>query len=344
MASISGVLGKLRNTVASSEHSNALSNVFEDRAPWWGGDLQTLRNQLAYRKQPLASTSRILEFPTTDGSGDRLTGTLETPSETSSGPLVLLIHGLTGCEDSTYVLETTRFLLAKGRRVLRLNLRGAGPSRKTAGGYYYGGCVDDIRAALAGTDDEIKKQGIFAIGYSLGGNILINTLGQDWARDYIVGAATVSAPIRPKDAAARLMEPRNAVYHYFLLRRMKLEALSPFARLSQDEKTAIKTASSIYDFDNKFTAPRNGYGDADDYYARTAGIQFVPDITVPTLLVHARNDPWIPEQPYVELEGRLPPKSQMLLTKGGGHVGFHERGHGTTRHDRAIDGFMTNLF
>lgn len=333
----------MRDTVVINEYSSALSSVFKDRAPWWGGDLQTLRNQFVHKTQTLASTSRALEFPTSDGSGDRLTGTLETPSTSVTGPLVLLIHGLTGCEDSTYVLETTRFQLAKGRRVLRLNLRGAGSSRKTAAGYYYGGCVDDVRAALVGIDDDIKEQGIVAIGFSLGGNILINTLGQNWARDYIVGAATVSAPLRPAEAANRLMEYRNAIYHHFLLRRLKLEALSPFARLSQEEKTVIETAGSIYDFDDKFTAPRNGYRDADDYYARTAGIQFVPKLAVPALLIHASNDPWIPLQPYVELRDKLAPQSRILITRSGGHVGFHERGYRDTRHDRAIDAFIDRL-
>jgi hypothetical protein len=334
----------LCDTQDNNEHDRALSQAFEPRAPWWGGDLQTLRNQLVHKTQALASTSRTLEFQTFDGSGDRLTGTLETPLGCLAGPLVLLIHGLTGCQDSAYVLETTRFQLAKGRRVLRLNLRGAGSSRKTAAGYYYGGCVNDIRAALVGIEEDVREQGIFAVGFSLGGNILINSLAQSWARDYIAGAATVSAPLRPAEAANRLMEHRNAIYHHFLLRRMKLEVLSPFARLNQNEKTAIETANTIYDFDDKFTAPRNGYRDADDYYVRTAGIQFVPELRVPTLLVHARNDPWIPLQPYVEVIDRVPAKSQMLITRSGGHVGFHERGYRDTRHDRAIDAFINHLF
>jgi predicted alpha/beta-fold hydrolase len=323
-----------------SEPSCAFSHVFYDRAPWWGGDLQTLRNQIIRTKQALASASRALEFPTSDGSGDRLTGTLETPLGAITGPLILLIHGLTGCEDSTYVRETARFQLARGRRVLRLNLRGAGSSRKTAVGYYYGACVDDIRAVLVGLDKGIRDQGVFAIGYSLGGNILVNTLGQDWARDYFVGAATVSAPLKPAEAADRLMQPRNAIYHHTLLRQMKFEVLSPFARLSQDERTAIKTANSIYEFDDRFTAPRNGYHDANDYYAKTAGIQFVPELSVPTLLIHARNDPWIPLQPYLDLDGFVAHGSRILITRGGGHVGFHERGCRDTRHDRAINVFL----
>jgi len=325
------------------ENGGPFSYSFSDRPPWWGGDLQTLRNQLLYRRSKLPRTSQRLEFPTLDATGDRLTGTLEVPERVSTGPLVLLIHGLTGCEDSTYILETTRVQLAIGRRVLRLNLRGAGASRATAGGYYFGGCVDDIRAAVIGLDDNLKTSGIFAIGFSLGGNILLNVLGQDWAGKIFVGAATVSAPIRPVEAARRLMKPRNAIYHYFLLRRMKSEALSPLARLSAEEKTAIQSSSDIYDFDDRFTAPRNGFRDAADYYARTAGCQFVQVLTVPTLLIHARNDPWVPAQAYMDLNAHLPSGSQLLLTNGGGHVGFHERGYRDTRHDRAVNAFLDRL-
>jgi uncharacterized protein len=326
-----------------AEIVKALSYGFKDRAPWWGADLQTLRNQIMQEEQPLEGTSCEIEFPMLDGSRDRLTGTLETPASQTKHPLVLIIHGLTGCQDSTYVRESARYHLARGRRVLRLNLRGAGSSRRTSTGFYFGGCVDDIRAVIVGIYENIERKGIFAIGYSLGGNILINSLAQDWARNYIVGAATVSAPIRPAEAALRLMAPRNLIYQYFLLRRMKQEVLSQYTHLSRDEETAIQNASTIFEFDDRFTAPRNGYRDADDYYAKTAGIQFVSELAVPTLFIHARNDPWVPVQPYTELHNRLPAGSQIMITRSGGHVGFHERGYTDARHDRAIDAFIDLL-
>jgi uncharacterized protein len=135
---------------------------FKDRPPWWGGDLQTLRNFFMAQSDPLPSTSTTLEFPTSDGSGDWLTGRLEHPLATGVvGPLILLIHGLTGCEDSTYVRASAQFHLARGPTVLRLNLRGAGPPKRAVKGYYHAGCAADIQDVLDGLSEEHTRHGIF---------------------------------------------------------------------------------------------------------------------------------------------------------------------------------------
>lgn len=316
---------------------------FVERMPWRGGDLQSLRNQYFAPRRPLDGRETELVFATSDGSGDRLTGKLNTPACNSLGPTVLLIHGLTGCEDSTYMRETARFQLSLGRPVVRINLRGAGPSRSKARGFYFGGCTQDVQDIMDGLDPELTGRGVFAIGYSLGGNILINFLA-GLKRDHpVVGAATVSAPIRPAEACERLMAVRNSLYHHFLLRRMKAESLSPHAQLSSSERQAIEAASSIFEFDDKFTAPRHGYADAEDYYTRTAGFQFVGDLPVPTLLLHARNDPWIPDRPYQELQQRTLGLARICLTRSGGHVGFHDRASRIPWHDRTINRFLEEI-
>ncbi|MBI1386784.1 MAG: hypothetical protein GC150_17920 [Rhizobiales bacterium] len=105
--------------------------AFPDRATWWGGDFQTPRNHLLAGQQPLPSTTVSRLFPTSDGTGDRLMGRLEQPVRPAPGtPLIVLIHGLTGCEDSNYVRRSARLHLMRGRRILRLNLRVAGFARK----------------------------------------------------------------------------------------------------------------------------------------------------------------------------------------------------------------------
>lgn len=106
---------------------------FRPRFPWWGGDLQTMANRLRRAVVDLAPhAGERLRFPLADGTGDTLLATLHRPEMAKAGaPLVLLIHGLTGSEDSHYILSQARLLLDRGHRVLRLNLRGAGPSRKS---------------------------------------------------------------------------------------------------------------------------------------------------------------------------------------------------------------------
>lgn len=278
-----------------------------DRAPWWGGDLQTLRNQLVARPSPLPGRSRPLEFKTSDDSGDRLTGILEAPAEPRDAPLLVLIHGLTGCADSSYVRETARFHLARGRPVLRLNLRGAGTSRTTARGYYHAGSASDLQDVLDGLDPTATRHGIVAIGYSLGGNVLLNLLARVRPDHRLIGAATVSAPIDPLEACRRLMAPRNVLYHHWLLERMKRDVLAG-GELTAGERRSIEAAGSIYEFDDRFVAPKHGFLNAPDYYERTAGRRQVPAITVPTLMLHACNDPWIPAASYRALWPSLPPR------------------------------------
>ena len=235
---------------------------FVERSPWWGGDLQTIRNHLMWRGQPLESHASVLEFPTSDGSGDRLTGTLERPINPTKSPLIMLIHGLTGCEDSFYVRGSARFHLARGRSVLRLNLRGAGTSRRVAGGYYHAGCASDLEDVIGALGCEATRYGVFAVGYSLGGNILLNLLSRLRPPHRLVGAATVSAPIEPLEACERIMAPRNLVYHALLLRRMKRDVLSPQAHLTARERRLVQDATSVFEFDDKFVAPRHGFGTA----------------------------------------------------------------------------------
>jgi len=319
------------------------TTTFRDRAPWWGGDLQTLRNFCFVKDPQFESRSWTQEFLMSDGSGDRLTGTLEEPSAPRAGsPLIVLIHGLTGCEDSHYMRACAKVHLARGRTVLRLNLRGAGPSRQVAKGYYHAGLASDIRDVLDSLEDAQVRHGVFAIGFSLGGNILLNLLGRLEGKHRLIGAATVSAPIEPDQACERIMAPRNALYHRFLLTRMKRDVL-PSPALSEEERRNIQRADSVFAFDDIWVAPRNGFSDAHDYYARTAGARVVGAIAVPTLMLHARNDPWIPTDPYLALQGRDLPNVTILVARSGGHLGFHERGHAETWHDRTIDAFIRDL-
>ena len=291
----------------------------------------------------LPGQSSAMAFPMSDGSGDRLTGTLHQPmSPTNEDPLILLIHGLTGCEDSIYMKESALFHLRRGRRVLRLNLRGAGSSRHVANGYYHAGCAGDIRDVLDGLDSASVERGLVLVGFSLGGNILLNFAGQLATHYPVAGIATVSAPIEPLEACTRMMEPRNAVYHRFLLKRMKQDVLSSHT-LSTGERKDIERAQSIFDFDDRWVAPQNGFHDARDYYERTAGAQWVRSISVPALLLHASNDPWIPVRPYLSLKKLGLPNVAIVIPRSGGHVGFHERGHAETWHDRMIDTFIKSL-
>ena len=315
------------------------------RAPWWGGDLQTLRNYLVRGRVPLASPERIY-LPMRDGSGDRLAGSLHRPPASGPAParpMIVLIHGLSGCEQSHYMVKTASHLLALGFSVLRLNLRGAGPSRPHCRFQYYAGRSEDFADALAALPCELTKGGIVAIGYSLGANMLLKYLGEWGSGAPLKGAVAVSTPLDLAGTARRMMWRRNSLYQRYLLRHMRAESLGPGAEVTASERAAIIDARSIWEFDHRFSAPRNGFAGAEDYYERNAAKRFLDGIAVPTLVIHALDDPWIPSEPYLGYEWRRNPSLIPLLPPQGGHVGFQGRDRRTPWHDLCATRFLAAL-
>ena len=328
--------------VLSDYKKNEYNLTFKEKPPWWGGDLQTIRNFLCAGEVELPGHSKTLIILTNDGSGDEIIAILDTPNNDIKGPLIMLVHGLTGSDKSAYMVATSRYHLLQGRRVLRLNLRGVGPTAKICQKHYHGGHITDISDALDYLDDDVKSKGIFIIGFSLGGNILLNFLAKN--NDYdLLGAASVSASIDPISAAKKLLSKRNAIYQSRLLRHMKEEYLSKRNDLSDIEKEIMLNSKSIYEFDDKITGPKNGYEDAEDYYFQTKSARKMECIKIPTLIISARNDPWIPIEAYEIIKKNAPENITVLITDGGGHVGFHEKGQADTWYDRKIDAFISSL-
>lgn len=318
--------------------------AFRPRAPWLGADLQTLRNYVRRPRPSLtAFRSERLRLPMADGMGDVLVATLSRPAASHRRPLVLLIHGLTGCEDSVYMRASARFWLKRGHPVLRLNLRGAGPSRPVCRDQYHAGRTEDLRRALAQLDPALLEDGLLLVGYSLGANMMLKYLGEEGAAASCQAAVSVSAPIDLAASSAAFHRPRNKVYHHYLLSRMKVESLSPGSTLNIEERARIKAARSIREFDDRFLAPRNGFTGADDYYARAMALPYLAAIRVPTLLVHALDDPWIPGGPYARYDWRGNPALTPLLPTSGGHVGFHAADSRVPWHDRAAGAFVEHL-
>jgi uncharacterized protein len=315
---------------------------FVPRPPWWGGDLQTLRNALVGRPDSLAAfpQERLL-LPLRDGSDDRLAASLHWPSPRTGRPLVVLIHGLTGSEASRYILKSAAVLLAAGYPVLRLNLRGAGPSRALCRFQYHAGRTADLAAALAGLPGEATQHGLLAVAFSLGGNMLLKFLGEGGIAG-LRGAVAVSAPLDLAQSAHRIMARRNRLYHGFLLAQMKRESLAG-REVSPAERATIGAARTILAFDDRVTAPRNGYAGATEYYRSNSAAQFLDAITTPTLLIHALDDPWVPAAPYLARDWRRNPQLVLLLPPHGGHVGFHGRDSHVPWHDRCIAEFFANL-
>jgi predicted alpha/beta-fold hydrolase len=299
---------------------------FRPRFPWWGGDLQTIANRLRPLAVGAPYRSERLKFSLSDGTGDTLLASLDQPPQPKRGaPLVILIHGLTGAEDSRYILSMAHLLLERGRRVLRLNLRGAGPSRAACSQHYYAGRSQDFRALLSLLPADLTGDGIVAVGYSLGGAMLLKYLGEEGAATSLAGAATVCAPIDLAATCRHMMRPRNRLYHRYILGLMKVEATGEGAVITAAERAAIMSARTVWAYDDDFIAPRYGFASAEDYYERCRPTRFMSGIRIPTLVLAALDDPWVPGSLYRSYDWSTNPSLTPLLPRNGGHVGFHGR-------------------
>ncbi|WP_028794565.1 YheT family hydrolase [Thalassobaculum salexigens] len=311
---------------------------FRQRFPWIGGDLQTIRDFIVRPVEPVpAAASQTLSFEMPDGTGDTLIGIHDRPAEPVAGrPLAILIHGLTGCAESLYVRRAARTFLEAGFSTLRLNLRGAGASRPLCRQQYHSGRSEDLAAVIdrvlgldgadAVTTDDVAPDGVALVGWSLGANMLLKGAAEFGAQKGLRGAVAISAPIDLMGTARNFTILRNTAYHRHLLAAMRAEVAGVPGGLTALERDRLAAARSVIAFDDAFTAPRNGFADAADYYARNSASGFLARIAIPTRVIHALDDPWIPKAGYLTVDWEACPSVQATLTRHGGHVGFHAPG------------------
>lgn len=301
------------------------SPLFNPRRPWWGGDLQTLRNYALQARNALPGHgSERLIVTLEDGTGDRMVAALDRPRRDENKPLVVLVHGISGSENSCYMTVATAFFLARNYPVLRVNQRGAGLSRPFCSRQYHAGSSVDLATVISKLDPRLTQHGVMPVGFSLGGNVLLKFLGGVGRHFPIRRAASVSAPIDLAESSRSLLRWRNFGYHRYIVTRLKRQCTAPGADLTRAERQSILRARSLWEFDDQFTARRNGYEGAEDYYRENAAKTYLGTIKHPTLLIHAKDDPFVPVGPYHEQRWGGNPKLNVLLPESGGHLGFHD--------------------
>lgn len=332
----------MRNNLFQTGRAFGPLPPFQARFPWYGGDLQTLRNTIHFIPPDLAPyPAHRLTLPMSDGSGDAILAHVNMPRGKVTKPTVVLIHGLTGGETSRNILASTAYHVGRGHPVVRINLRNAGPSLGLCKHLYNAGRSQDLRDALAGLPADLKALGLFLVGVSLGGNLLLKCLAERDGLSSVIGGASVCAPIDLKAAQQRIMAPRNIIYHKHLLQCLIRDARYVFkdAAVLAD----LETIQTIYDFDDRIVAPFGGFTGADDYYRRSSAAPVLSAIEVPTLLLTAANDPWIPVDAYLTPPWTADGPLSIVVTAGGGHVGFHGKDSPIPWHNRAIGAFIDSL-
>jgi predicted alpha/beta-fold hydrolase len=318
---------------------------FRPRFPWWGPDLQTLAILLQPASLDMAPhTSERVCFPMADRTGDILLGMLDRPAQpVEDRPLAILIHGLTGNEYSVYILSAARHLLDSGYSVLRLNVRGAGPSRPYCGEHNHVGRTADFRRVLQQIPEDLKRNGVVAIGYSLGGALLLKYLGEEGTFSPLRAAASICAPLDLLRTGHHMLRPRNWLYHSYILNSLKAETLAEGARLSDEERGIVRSARTVFDYDDRFIAPRYGFRGAEDYYSLCSPRHFMPEIGVPTMVLAAGDDPWIPIENYRDFKWSDNQWLLPVIPETGGHVGFHGDASGRPWCNLVLEKFLERV-
>lgn len=240
----------------------------------------------------------------------------------SPRPLAILLHGLSGGFDSKYARGLARRLLARGWRAVILQFRGAGPEPNRLPRSYHHGDTEDLRELVQLLRQREPDTPLYAVGWSLGGNVLLKYLGEEGDQTALSGAVAVSVPFELRPCAEKLRTGFSRVYQRHLLGELKRMIQRKKAVLPPEIDFAqVVRAKDFFDFDNHVTARLNGFKDAEDYYARCACGQFLRGIARPTLTIHAKDDPFmVPE--IVPDASHLAPCVTVELCEQGGHVGF----------------------
>ncbi len=238
------------------------------------------------------------------------------------GPLVLLIHGLEGSLESHYAVPLLKLLEGEGYSAVFMHLRGCGREPNRLDRSYHSGASEDLaevleRLALRGERPDAL------IGISLGANLLLKYLGESGREACTRAAIAISVPFRLQIAASHLQHGFSRIYGRYLLRKLVGSYKRKFTDRPSPLEVAVDRIGSIYEFDERVTAPLNGFESAEDYYRRCSCIGFLKDIVTPTLILHAIDDPLMRPEVIPRRE-ELGPGATLELCRQGGHVGFIE--------------------
>lgn len=350
------------------------SSVSRFKPAWWlpGPHLQTLWPTLSGRGKKKIHLRRE-RIETSDGDFIDLDW-----SEQQTGPIVLILHGIEGSVNSSYAKGMLQTLSKQGWRSAVMHFRSCSEEMNRLSRSYHSGETGDLAAVVNLIRTREPNTPIAAIGYSLGGNVLLKWLGETGEQNPLSAAVAVSVPFLLHNCSLKLQKGFSRFYQRYLLRILQKKMMKKFkshpelffnsllnqkksvgssqkvqcfeseslekrAEYSQQMKVAhmssnnslevcdlqldptaifrLKRLRTLRDFDHKITAPLNGFASAEDYYAKSSSRYFLKSIQVPTLLLQARDDPFMTAEAIPNRE-ELSPSITLEASERGGHVGF----------------------
>ncbi|HET6282036.1 MAG TPA: alpha/beta fold hydrolase [Polyangia bacterium] len=300
-------------------------------AAWWarGGHLQTTWGRLGRSRRLVTFRRELLTTP----DDDELV--LDHVDGSAGAPRVLLLHGLEGSSYSVYAQGLAQLLARSGWNTTVLNFRSCArdpkglsrtlPNRRPR--LYHSGETTDLAFVVDTLSTRESHTPLYAIGVSLGGNVLLKWLGEVGARSRVDAAVTISVPY-DLAAAARHLEGSGRIYVGHFLKTLKVKTLDIMRRFPQApsvarlDVTRIKRARTFFEFDDAATAPLHGFAGAQDYYRRSSSLRFLNRIEVPAMCLSSADDPFLPESAIESARIVASDEVQIVSTRWGGHAGF----------------------
>lgn len=313
-------------------------------APGWAKNahLQTVLAKYLAPKRPLQQQAELL--PLADGDEVQLNWSL--PLATAQQPLVILLHGLEGNIHSHYVRGMFNALQQQGFAVVLLHFRGCHGVANKLPRAYHSGDTGDLAALIRLCQQRYPNSPLAAVGFSLGGNVLVKYCGETATNNPLQAAVSVCAPLHLSDSCDQINSGLSKVfYQNYLLGRLKKTMLRKIAAHPQFPLTRqqLKQIRTIRQFDDLLTAPLHGFTNAADYYRRCSGLQYLPQVARPLWLIHANDDPFLASSAIPQ---QLPPSARLTLCQRGGHVGFVYGKPWRPRYwlDEVIPAYLASLF
>lgn len=284
---------------------------------WWlkNPHLQTVYARFAGRKRFVSCQQEIVELPDGDFIDCRWAGG-------DVGPIVIILHGLEGSVESHYVKGMMRAALALGWRAVLVHFRSCGETLNRLPRAYHSGDTGDIHEFVTRLRAREPKTPLMAVGYSLGGNVLLKWLGETGKDNPLVSAVAVSVPFDLDKSTRKMSQGMSWGYQQYFLNPLKKKILEKAQHhVFPFDMATLKSIVSIREYDEHVTAPLHGFKDAMDYYRQSSARIFMPHIQVPTLLIQSEDDPFMAPN-TIPSPNEVSPHVRMEVYEKGGHVGF----------------------
>jgi len=247
------------------------------------------------------------------------------PSEDSRS-IIIIFHGLEGSVHSPYAYRMMDALDKKGFNSVVMHFRGCFSELNRLPRAYHSGETGDGKAFIAHLGKHYPAHALAAVGYSLGGNMLMKMQGELGDASPLFAAVSVSAPLRLEMTADHINSGASRFYQKILMDSLKKRLLEKFEQHDYEKilglkKEDVPSWKSFWEYDDLFTGPIHGFKNAEDYYTRSSAQQYIKQIKIPALIIHAKDDPFMPVSVLPD-EATLPSNVLLEVSEHGGHVGF----------------------